>query len=113
MIKLIPNVITEHIDSKCPSMPQWGAICTDPTPPCFTQVMKDLLKLYVYTTVCDPPMSFDPDAVGQEIKFDPEFAAPLDDKIKLGKACFVLCPPLKGADGMVKAKAMVLAADYL
>jgi hypothetical protein len=24
----------------------------------------------------------------------------------------VLCPPLKGADGLLKAKAMVLAADY-
>jgi len=24
-----------------------------------------------------------------------------------------LCPPLKGADGLLKAKAMVLAADYL
>lgn len=75
--------------------------------------MRDLLKLYIFTTICDPPMRFDAAQVGTEVPFDPASAVSMDDKIKAGKPCLVLCPALHSADGLLKAKAVVLAADYL
>jgi len=112
IILRIPKTISS-INDECVSLTLWESFCGVEGPAPFKQVVQELLKLYVYTTVCDPPMIYDPQGVGKKSSFDPESMAPLDDKIKLGKNCYVLCPPLKGADGLLKAKAMVLAADYL
>ena len=97
------------------SSPVWQKVyhADDAPAACIAHVMKDLLQLYIFTTVCDPPMTFDPKTMGKQIPFNSDTAAPLDDKIKAGKPCFVLCPALYGADGLLKAKAVVLAADYL
>ena len=108
-----PKFIAEKNGAECPSLPVWQALCGAELPACLTQVIKDLLKLYLFTAVCDPPMKFQSSDVGLRMPFDPDKAAPVDDKIKPGKPCFVLCPALHSVDGLQKAKAMVLAADYL
>ena len=101
-------------EDTAPSLPAWKALYdAKDTFACVEQVMKDLLQLYIFTTVCDPPMKFDSAAVGSKVKFDPESASSMDDKIKPGKPSYVICPALYSADGMLKAKAQVLAADYL
>ena len=46
-----------------------------------------------------------------EVPFDALEHAALDDKIKAGKPCLVLCPALHSAGGLLKAKAVVLAAQ--
>ena len=94
-------------------LPAWQALCGPEGPKCVETVMRDLLRLYIFTTVCDPPMKFDAKTVGTTMPFNPETATPVDDKIKAGKKCVVICPALYSADGLLKAKAQVLAADYL
>ena len=58
-------------------------------------------------------MRFNAGDVGTIIEFSHETAASMDDKIKPGKPCVIICPALYSADGLLKAKAKVLAQDYL
>ena len=106
-----PDFIDTHLEA--PSAVWRDVLAEEASYRCVEQVMRDLLRLYVFTTVCDPPMKFDASSVAKEHKFDPECDATVDDKIKPGKACVVLCPALYSADGIIKAKAKVLASDYL
>lgn len=105
--------LREHDPTTAPSVNEWLGLLepSDATP--LKAAMKELVQLYVFTTVCDPPMKFDVGTVGNRAKFESASAASLDDKIKAGKECVVICPALYSADGMLKAKAKVLAFDYL
>lgn len=114
LVAFAPAAGEEAWDADGKSMPLWRGLCASAeSTECVAHVMRDLLHLYVFTTLCDPPMLFDASSVGTEMKFSPETATSVDDKIKVGKSCFVMCPALYSMDGMLKSKAQVLAADYL
>ena len=98
--------VSEH------SIASWQKLCAAP-PPSLVPVIQGILQLYVFTLLSDPPLRFDAESVGQSMPFDPKTATPLDDKIKPGTQSVILCPALYSADGLIKAKAKVLAADYL
>ena len=118
----------------------WTGFCGEGAPASLIPVLTSLLQLYIYTTVSDPPMRFNAEEVASTLPFCAEDATSLDDKIKPGKPCMVLCPAhssfsfsrlfspsthrrrspsqvlcpaLYSADGLLKAKAKVLALDYL
>jgi len=91
----------------------WSGFCGESAPASLTPVLTSLLQLYIFTRVSDPPMHFNADEVATTLPFSAEVSTAIDDKIKPGKPCIVLCPALYSADGLLKAKAKVLALDYL
>ena len=113
LIQAFPSCIASSDVPDSHALAVWQDLCGCAMPPVLEPMLQELLRLYVFTTVCDPPMLFDASTVGTEIAFNPEHATPLDDKIKPGQPCVIICPALYAIDGLVKAKAKVLAADYL
>ena len=117
-LEAFPGYISQQVlesGEEDPSLQAWRTLCAADAdgPDCVAQVMRELLQLYVFTTVCDPPMKWNPEDVGEKHSFNPDLMQPFDDKIKQGKPCYIVCPALFAADGLLKAKAKVLAADYL
>ena len=62
--------------------------------PCLEKTMRTLLQLYVYTTVCDPPLKLDANLVGRQNKFNPAYHNAMDESIKPGAPCIIIFPPL-------------------
>ena len=62
--------------------------------PCLEKTMRTLLQLYVYTTVCDPPLKLDANLVGRQNKFNPALHNAMDESIKPGAPCIIVFPPL-------------------
>ena len=79
---------------------------------CLFATCRELTQLFVFAAACDPPLTFDANTVGETIPFDPTACVALDDKIKPGAKCVVFLPALKLGNEL-KAKAQVLAADYV
>lgn len=79
---------------------------------CLLATCREVLQLFVFAAACDPPLTFDAATVGETIPFDPTACVALDDKIKSGAKCVVFLPALKLGNEL-KAKAQVLAADYV
>lgn len=87
-------------------------LSSDELRPCLEKTLRTLLQLYVYTTVCDPPLKLDANLVGQRAKFNSSFHNAMDGSIKPGQQCVCIFPPLLTESNDMKAKAQVLASDY-
>ena len=75
IIRMIPETIGS-IDEECVSLTLWESFCGVEGPAPFKQVVQELLKLYVYTTVCDPPMIYDPQGRGEKVHVRPRVYGP-------------------------------------
>lgn len=80
---------------------------------CALTAVKQVCKLCFYVNACDPPMQMTSEGMATEVPFDAAEHVALDDKIKPGKPCVVIFPALRSHDGELKAKAQVLASDYM
>lgn len=69
-------------------------LSSDELRPCLEKTLRTLLQLYVYTTVCDPPLKLDANLVGQRAKFNSSFHNAMDGSIKPGQQCVCIFPPL-------------------
>ena len=67
---------------------------SDELRPCLEKTLRTLLQLYVYTTVCDPPLTLDANQVGKKAKFNPTFHNAMDESIKPGQPCIIIFPLL-------------------
>ena len=73
---------------------------------------KALLRDLLCAKLSDPALELDCDAVGATVDFSSAEHVVLDGTCTVGQECVVAFPSLRGAEGALKLKALVLPSDY-